>query len=75
MKKKRANQKEIDLEKDIKKLEKRKKSQEDCMIMNGKKAGLKAIHGGGGGGEREREREKKKKRELKVYYYILRLDG
>ena len=43
MKKKRVNKKEIDLEKDIQKLEKSDKSQEDCMIMNGKKAELKAI--------------------------------
>ena len=43
MNKKRANQKEIDLEKDIHKLEKRNKNQEDCMIMNGKKTELKAI--------------------------------
>ena len=34
MKKKRVNKKEIDLEKDIQKLEKSDKSQEDCMIMN-----------------------------------------
>ena len=39
--KKRANQKEIDLEKDIQKLEKSNKSQEDC--MDGKKSELKAI--------------------------------
>ena len=38
MKKKRVNKKEIDLEKDIQKLEKSDKSQEDYMIMNGKKA-------------------------------------
>ena len=43
MKKKRANKKEIDLEKDIQKLEKNDKNQEDCMILNGKKAELKAI--------------------------------
>ena len=43
MKKKRVNKKEIDLEKDIQKLEKSDKSQQDCMIMNGKKAELKAI--------------------------------
>ena len=43
MKKKRVNKKEIDLEKDSQKLEKSDKGQEDCMIMNGKKAELKAI--------------------------------
>ena len=43
MKKKRVNKKEIDLEKDIQKLEKSDKSQEDCMLMNGRKAELKAI--------------------------------
>ena len=43
MKKKRVNKKEIDLEKDIQKLQKSDKSQEDCMIMNGKKTELKAI--------------------------------
>ena len=41
MKKKRANLKTIHLEKDIQKLGKSNKSQEDC--MNGKKAELKAI--------------------------------
>ena len=33
------------------------------MIMNGKKAELKAI------------RKKRKKKELKVFYYVLKLDG
>ena len=42
MKKKKADKKETDLEKDIQKLEKSDKSQEDCMVMNGKKAELKA---------------------------------
>ena len=41
MKKKRANLKTIHLEKDIQKLGKSNKSQEDC--MNGKKAGLKRL--------------------------------
>ncbi len=43
MKKKRENKKETDLEKDIQKLEKSDKSQQDCMITNDKKAELKAI--------------------------------
>ena len=36
-------QKETHLEKDIQKLEKSNKSQEDCMIVNSKKAELKTI--------------------------------
>ena len=60
MQKKRTNQKETDLETDIQKLKKsQKKSQEDCMITNGKKAELKALW----------------EKELKVYYYVLNLDG
>ena len=43
MKKKRVNKKETDLEKDIQKLEKSDRSQQDCMIMNGKKADPKVI--------------------------------
>ena len=43
MKKKRENKKETDLEKDIQKLEKSDKSQQDCMTTNDKKAELKAI--------------------------------
>ena len=46
MKKKRVNKInkiKIDLDKDIQKLEKSDKDQEDYMIMNGKKAQLKAI--------------------------------
>ena len=39
--------------------EKLKKSQEDCMITNGKKAELKVLW----------------EKELKVYYYVLNLDG
>ena len=43
MKKKRVNKKEIYLEKDIQKLEKSDKSQQDCMTTNDKKAELKAL--------------------------------
>ena len=43
MQKKRTYQKETDLETDIQKLEKSNKSQEDCMIMNGKKVELKVV--------------------------------
>ena len=55
--------KEIDLEKDIQKLEKKSnKSQEDYdyELENGKKAELKAM--------------RKRKKQLKVHHYVLKLD-